>query len=326
MSTPQNTACNDFFGATGNIIIGLINGSSKGGCEPLYVDDKKLDFSVPFESHNILNYFKKTLGLFELIHNNTKDSHEKIPPLWYTTNSFKEIMMPVNFDGPTEVSKYLYQSTDSFFYASHQIIRRWDSAIICAILGSKKPWRSKQNSKKNETLIDSSLSSASDVEYLKSRGAISEFGNNSSEYVRWIVPYKTATGQNAFIFISGDMIFLNGSVDLIPQFKSLISYKLKKQDNTNSAVELIDNTDIFTDPTGLELIGNEISTIRLISASVVVHDYLCYLKNKEGIEDVIEVDYASDQKFKYVNINDVINMYSKIKKYLTVLDAYSLIQ
>ncbi len=326
MPTPQSTAIENFFGTTSNIVIGLVNGSSKGGSEPLYVDDKQTDLKVSFESHRISTYFKKSLELFELIHKNTKESHEKIPPLWYTTNSFKEIMMPVNFDGPTDVSKHLYQSTDSFFYASHQIIRRWDSSMLCAILGSKKPWRSKPNAKKNENLVESSLSSSSDVEYLKSRGAISEFGTTSSEYVRWIVPYKTATGQNAFIFISGDMTFLNGSVDLIPQFKVLTSYKLKKQDSSNSSVELTNSADIFSDPKDLELIGNEISIMRLISASVVAHDYLCYLKNKEGVEDVIEIDYTSDEKIKYVNINEVIGMYSKIKKYLTVLDAYSLIQ
>jgi hypothetical protein len=326
MATPQSIAVKDFLGTNTNVIIGMINGSSKGGSTPEYNDEKKTELKTKFESHRLTTFFKKTLELFEIVHKNTKESHEKLPPIWFTTNSFNEIMQPVNFEGPADISTHLYTVTDSYMYASHQIIRRWDSAMICAILGSKKPWKSKSNTKKNETLIDSSLASAADVEYLKKRGAISQYGNKSTEYVRWVAPYTTSSGQNAFIFISGDQSFLNGSVDLIPQFKVLTSYKLKKQDSNNSSIELNDEADILSDPKNLELVGTEIETMRLVSAAVVVHDYLCYLKNKEGVEELIEIDYSTEEKFKSVPITDVIAMYSKIKKYLTILNAYSLIQ
>jgi len=325
---PQQKAVIDFLGTSKDVLIGVINASAKGGNVVQRASNSD-EITIQQQELSLETLYSKVSDLFpQILKLCANDSlADSIPPMWFNLNRWTEVPKPVAFEGNVDAAKLLQSDTQhrvEYFYAAHQIIRKWDSPTICAILGSKKLWNSKGD-RKTKNLIDTSVCSTSDVEYLRERGAITEFGEKSNEFVRWVVPYTTPSGKNAFILISGDNDFLNGSVDIIPQFKFLTSFKLRKQQEENTHVELTSEACIYHDPQDLNLIGQEIGVVRYLVGAILTHDYMQFLKKKMNVTTAIEIDSATKGTFKKVSIDDIINNYSKVKKFLTVLNAYKFI-
>jgi len=279
-----------------------------------------------------IDYLDKSINLFHEIRNeiektgnSKKNVDDILVPFWFSPNGSSKLFGSRKpFKGNTRTQE-LYDSMN--IYSSRQLFARWLSSDICAALDSKIRYDS-LGIDDPEPLIGGGYEN-SHVEYCKKRGICIEVGRKSNEICRYMTSYKMENGKNNIIFICGDKDFIGGSVDIFNKIniysKSIQSYQKNDiRKGINLEPVSINNAVLFSDNDIDAFKKNmTLSIVRLLSGACILHDYLCLIRDYYGVNKLINTSVNSE--YTGIDINEIIEDYSKVKKYSVTARALSAI-
>jgi hypothetical protein len=243
-------------------------------------------------------------------------------PFWFSPSSVKMRQHPLDFGGD-HTSEVLYKNLG--MYGTHQMFPIWNNVNLCPALASKKKFDSVgvNNAK---LLIPEEGYGAKEVEYCVERGICNKVGATTTDYCRWVATYKSNNGKYNVSLLCGDMDFIGGSGAI---FKSLFSHvDILKQAQENKRFNGITLPDVSVN----HVVENDatkssgIAAARLLGGAVMMHDYLCVLRDIFGVKKLVEFDVANKDEIKSVSISTVIDDYAKVKKYYVLNTALKLIR
>jgi hypothetical protein len=243
-------------------------------------------------------------------------------PFWLSPSSVKMRQHPLDFGGD-HTSEKLYKSLG--MYGTHQMFPVWNNTNLCPALASKKKFDS-VGIAAPKLLIPEEGYGAKEVEFCVERGICNTVGVTTSDYCRWVASYKAAGNKYNVALICGDIDFVGGSGAIFKRMFSHIEMLKENQENKRfNGITLPDVSINFSSEEN-DAKANGVAVSRLLGGSILLHDYLCVLRDVFGVKKLVEFDVASKEGIKSVSITSVIDDYAKVKKYLTLAKALKLIR
>lgn len=240
---------------------------------------------------------------------------ETFVPMWISPSSTKKLTHPKPFGGDhrteTEFNKI-------GAYSTNQSFAKYTNGNFCAALASKMKFDSSKTNL-SDPVVSPIHVGKTEIEYVMERGIVNNIGEKSSDILRYISLYEKSNGKLGVSLISGDYDFVMGYVNIT---RRIIEH-------TNALRDFVKNKDQYK---GIHLsrvevgnVGNSdpekehsIALTRLLAGSILVSDHLTVLKNVYNVTHICQFDLARSEELITVPIDDVINSYHPIKKYVAM--------
>lgn len=271
---------------------------------------------------NCVDYYPKIMEKYK----KSKDDISKfLVPFWFSPSSQKMLSHPKSFDGDhtsEEVTLSLGCYSTEQIFAIH-----WDNSHLCAVLGNKNKYSSKELDK-NVPLVEDGYT-ITEVENCINRGIMNTSSVNENEYCRYVIPYLTQNKKTlGLTMICGDHNFLSGASDILLKIKKSVDvlYNADKgeQPQRRKGVSLND-VQISKKPESTSDYHSQIIA-RLLGSSILIHDHLTVLKAVHGVKKVLTFDASGKNKISNTDIDMLISEYARIKKYWSVCKQLNFIK
>jgi len=157
---------------------------------------------------------------------------------------------------------------------------------------------------------------------------VKSVGEKAVDHVKYIAVYNKSNNKLGTSLICGDKDFLFGYVNISRRIEAHIN-ELRKM-NTIDQYKGVHLSPISL--SGVPTDDNEerdihsICLSRLIAGSILVSDHLKILKTIYGVKKVLKYDLTYSRDPHPVDIDEVINEYNPIKKYLVMAKTLNSIQ
>lgn len=311
-----------------NINIGMINVNS-------YPSEGTNDTRFP----NCSAFLKASADYVPRLLENFNDEKEKFKetdplviadkiftPIWFSPSSMKSRTHPIPFDGDHRTEKKVASIGT---YSSKQVFVNYENTGLCAALASKVKYSSKEGSKPELLVLEDSGYGAKEVDYCYERGICNTVGIKTSDYCRYLTKYKNSDGKTVVSLICGDYDFVSGPVSIFKNiFTHVETIKAHQRNKKRNGLDLADKSISFgvkKNETGDPIDTASVALSRLIGGSIITHDYLCVLRDIFKVKKLMAFDTEGANKVVPINIQSVIDDYSRIKKYYAMVNALKMI-
>ena len=151
-------------------------------------------------------------------------------------------------------------------------------------------------------------------------------GDKSNDILRYVSLYEKSKGRMGVTLISGDYDFVMGHVNITRRIQDHIeALREQVKGNQYKGVHLnrVELSNVGKDDPYRE---HSISLSRLLCGAILVSDHLKILKNVYGVKHMLQFDLARSNELLKVPIDEVINSYFPIKKYVAMTQTLSSIK
>jgi hypothetical protein len=243
-------------------------------------------------------------------------------PIWLSPSSMKSRTHPLDFDG-NHVTEKATQKIGT--YSTKQVVVNYDASDICAALASKIKFYSEEG-KKPELLVPEEGYTVKQVDRSIERGMCNSVGLKTTDFIRYITRYKRGDGKTVVSLICGDYQFLSGSLDIFKRMFTLVDViKSSQRNKKRNGVDLSDKNISIAAKEDDVYDAASVSFARLMGGAIFLHDHLCVLRDIYGVKKLLAFDTSSEKKSNPIPIQTVIDDYSRIKKYYTLLNSLKMI-
>jgi len=252
---------------------------------------------------------------------NTIVANEIFIPVCISPSSCIKLTYPKKFGGDHR-SEAQFQKLG--IYSTHQLFAKYTNGNICAALAGRFKFSSNPR-KIFENVIPTQYTDKNDIDYVMSRGIVTDVGDNAVDILRYIIAYKKPDNKFGISLISGDYDMMMGYVNLMPILeKNIFSLRENIKHDQFKGINL-DSISIGNKSSN-DVEGNSITISRIISGAILIVDHLKILKSIYNVDTILEFNLDSSEEPIPIEIDSVIMDYQRIKNYYIMLHTLNAIK